>query len=231
MARQLSALPISYTNLKPVLSKAKDIFDFELEGTCSICAEDLPHDHGVYALCPHLDCTAVSHVTCLARAWLADADPNSDTLLPEKGICASCGHESLWIDLAKEITLRLRGPNEIAKILKEKRKKKDAEDTKSSKGPNAKGKAKKPALAPATAKGVASIVAASTLPSSSDDDSLSDVDIASDIDIDIDMLSNNSSDAEDPQEENETSAVKMRKRIAAVIADSKCDEDDVVMVE
>jgi structure-specific endonuclease subunit SLX1 len=48
-------------------------------------------------------------------------EEEEDSLLPIKGKCPSCKSELRWIDIAKELSLRLRGQKEVQKLLKGKR--------------------------------------------------------------------------------------------------------------
>jgi structure-specific endonuclease subunit SLX1 len=111
-------LGIDYTSQKPHVEKAKNLVDFEQEGPCAVCHSDLEHDSGIYAICPTPGCEAVSHMLCLSKHFL---EGEEDFLLPIKGNCPSCKTELRWIDIAKELSLRLRGQKEVEKLLKGKR--------------------------------------------------------------------------------------------------------------
>lgn len=172
MTRQLSALQVDYAHMKDVVSKSKEIFDFENEGDCAVCGSRIEHHGGLTALCPGESCKAVSHVTCLSQKWLREAD-EEDAIVPDRGKCPTCGHESSWIEIMKETSLRERGQKEIEKILKEKRVKKvkePKEKASKSKGKSAAGKT--------TVNGIADL-AASQMDS---DDSLSSDSELSDLD-------------------------------------------------
>jgi structure-specific endonuclease subunit SLX1 len=114
----IQALGIDYANQKPHVEKAKDIVDFEQEGSCAVCHSELEHDSGIYTICPTPSCEAVSHIVCLSKHFLKGEE---DSLLPIKGKCPSCKTELRWIDIAKELSLRLRGQKEVEKLLKGKR--------------------------------------------------------------------------------------------------------------
>lgn len=108
-------LVIDYSNQKSYVEKAKNIFDFEQEGSCTLCKKSLKQNEGIYTVCPNLACNSVTHMTCLSRHFL---NGNDDLLIPIKGICPACHSETRWIDFAKELSLRLRGQKEIANLLK-----------------------------------------------------------------------------------------------------------------
>lgn len=121
---QIGKLPVDYALLKTHVEKSKSVFDFEREGSCTVCSEDLEHDQGVYAICPAADCEAVSHLTCLSRHFLADEVQTSDAedlLVPISGLCPSCGAALKWVDLVKELSLRMRGQKEVERLLKKPR--------------------------------------------------------------------------------------------------------------
>ncbi|RKF61797.1 Structure-specific endonuclease subunit slx1 [Erysiphe neolycopersici] len=108
-------LVIDYSNQKSYVEKSKNIFDFEQEGSCTICKISLKQNKGIYTVCPNLACNSVTHMTCLSKHFL---NGNDDLLIPIKGICPACHTETRWIDFAKELSLRLRGQKEIANLLK-----------------------------------------------------------------------------------------------------------------
>jgi structure-specific endonuclease subunit SLX1 len=131
----ITTLPLTYAPHKQHVEKSKAIIDFEREGSCSICSQDLIHDGGIYAICPHPSCESVSHLTCLSKSFLEaesgqrsssgeprnmDQDP---ALVPVAGKCKSCHGTIKWVDVGKEVTLRLRGAKEVENLLKEPRKK------------------------------------------------------------------------------------------------------------
>lgn len=114
----IGALDIDYKNNKPHVQKGKNIIDFEREGSCAICLADLEHDSGIYTICSNPDCEAVTHMTCLSKHFLKDEE---DSLVPIKGTCPICETETKWVDIVKELTLRMRGQKEVEKLLKKKR--------------------------------------------------------------------------------------------------------------
>ena len=111
----IAKLEIEYSNLKPYVEKAKGVVDLKREGTCAVCLEGLEHDAGIYAICPNQECEAVTHMTCLSKHFLKD---EGDVLIPVKGTCPMCKAELQWVDIVSELSLRLRGQNEVEKLLK-----------------------------------------------------------------------------------------------------------------
>lgn len=118
----IGALDLSYETCKAHVEKGKEVVDFEREGACTLCKDDLEHNAGIYAICPSPGCESVTHLTCLGKHFVEDAD----SVLPIKGNCPSCKTELRWADIVKEATLRLRGQKEVEKLLKVKRARKGA---------------------------------------------------------------------------------------------------------
>jgi len=114
----IAALDIDFTQNKEHVMKAKELFDFEQEGSCAICTKDLEHDGGIYATCPSSGCESVTHLTCLSKHFLQNAE---GLLVPINGTCPSCETELRWVDVVKELTLRMRDQKEVNKLLKVKR--------------------------------------------------------------------------------------------------------------
>ncbi|KAI9047222.1 hypothetical protein LZ554_008676 [Drepanopeziza brunnea f. sp. 'monogermtubi'] len=117
----VEALDVEYEDVKQQVEKGKSVIDFEREGSCALCKEELEHEGGVYAICPSRDCEAVSHLTCLSRHFLGGRDEEDEVLLPIKGTCPSCKEDLKWADVVKELTLRMRGQKEVEKLLRVKR--------------------------------------------------------------------------------------------------------------
>lgn len=117
----IAALGVDYADIKSQVEKGKDIVEFEREGVCAICHKDLEHDGGIYTICPSAGCESVTHITCLSKHFLKG---DKEALVPILGECPSCKAEVRWIDVVKELSLRLRGQKEVEKLLKVKRVKK-----------------------------------------------------------------------------------------------------------
>lgn len=113
----IEALDIDYKTNKSHVEKGKNVIAFEREGSCAMCLADLEHGSGIYTICSNPDCEAVTHITCLSKHFLTDEE---ESLIPIKGTCPSCETETKWIDIVKELTLRMRGQKEVEKLLKTK---------------------------------------------------------------------------------------------------------------
>ena len=114
----IAKIAVDYAQEKDYVKKAKEIVGFEREGACSVCENELEHDAGIYTICPNPGCEAVTHMTCLSKHFLKD---DSESLIPIDGCCPSCKTELRWVDVMKELSLRMRGQKEVEKLLKAKR--------------------------------------------------------------------------------------------------------------
>jgi len=124
----VTALSVDYASQKPHVEKAKEIFDFELEGACTLCHKDMAHDAGVYTICPNPSCKSVTHLSCLSNHYLKGSP---EALVPITGLCPGCNSELKWVDVVKELTLRMRGEKDLEKLLKVKKPRKKKATTSS----------------------------------------------------------------------------------------------------
>ncbi|KAI0995487.1 Structure-specific endonuclease subunit [Podosphaera aphanis] len=115
----IDRLSIDYSNQKAQIEKAKTIIDFEQERSCPICRVDLEHGQGIYTICPNSECKTVTHMTCLSNYFLQN---DEESMLPVEGSCPICHHKTRWVDIVKELSLRIRGEKEMKKLLKGKKK-------------------------------------------------------------------------------------------------------------
>ena len=118
------ALPVDYAPMKEYVAKTRSIFEFEREGACVVCGEDLPPGEGLYAVCSGSGCEAVGHLSCWSRHILGKEGEGDGAILPVCGNCPKCKGEVRWGDMMKELSLRVRGPKEVEKLLKEPQKRK-----------------------------------------------------------------------------------------------------------
>ncbi|KAI1442975.1 hypothetical protein F5Y02DRAFT_228782 [Annulohypoxylon stygium] len=118
----IHALPLDYTPMKEYVAKTKSIYDFEREGDCVVCRERLKPGEGLYATCSNVGCEGTGHVSCWSRHML-EKEAGED-IIPISGHCPQCGGQVAWIDLMKEMSLRVRGTKEVDKLLKKPRRRK-----------------------------------------------------------------------------------------------------------
>ena len=98
-----------------------EVVSFEREGVCSVCHKDLEHDAGIYTICPNPGCETVTHMTCLSKHFLKG---EADSMVPITGTCPSCKAKLRWVDVVKELSLRMRGQKQVENLLRTKRSRK-----------------------------------------------------------------------------------------------------------
>lgn len=121
----IHALPLDYEPIKEYVAKSHEIFEFEREGDCVVCHGALEVGNGLHAVCTNAGCEGVGHLECWSKHLLTSDNPQSGSemsVLPIQGNCPKCGSEVQWVDMMKELTLRMRGGKEVDKLLKVKRK-------------------------------------------------------------------------------------------------------------
>ncbi|KAH6626497.1 structure-specific endonuclease subunit SLX1 [Chaetomium sp. MPI-SDFR-AT-0129] len=117
----IHALPLDYKPMKEYVAKGRDIFEFERQGRCVVCHEEMKTGEGLQALCTNEGCDGVGHITCWGRHFLRTSG-ETDEVVPIQGRCPKCKGEVQWGEMMRELTLRLRGGEEVEKLLKEKKK-------------------------------------------------------------------------------------------------------------
>ncbi|KAI5857436.1 hypothetical protein GGS23DRAFT_587376 [Durotheca rogersii] len=120
----IHALPLDYAPMKDYVAKTQSLYDFEREGDCVVCGEHLEPGGGLYATCPNAGCEGTGHVTCWSRHMLGREAEKQ--ILPISGHCPECKGPVVWGDLMREMSLRIRDPKEIDKLLRKKPRKKRA---------------------------------------------------------------------------------------------------------
>lgn len=116
----IHALPLDHYPLATYLEKGRNVIDFEREGSCVVCHQQLDHEKGLYPICSNGTCEGVGHLDCWSRHLLhqQDEESNADVILPMEGRCPKCDGAVRWVDMMKELTLRTRGQKDVDKILK-----------------------------------------------------------------------------------------------------------------
>ncbi len=112
----IHALALDYTPIKDYVQKAQDVVSFEREGKCVHCDDELTSREGLHAMCPNAECQAMGHLGCWSKHALA-GEGESDAVIPSTCRCPSCGGEVRWGDMMKELTLRVRGEEDIQRLL------------------------------------------------------------------------------------------------------------------
>lgn len=117
--RGIHALPLDYSPIKPYVEKAHNVVSFEQEGNCVHCHQELESAKGLHPMCPNDGCKAMGHLDCWSKHALIGEDDGA--LIPERCACPSCGGKVRWGDMIKELSLRIRSPKDVEKLLKKKR--------------------------------------------------------------------------------------------------------------
>jgi structure-specific endonuclease subunit SLX1 len=112
----IHALALDYTPIKEYVQKAQHVVAFEKEGNCIHCDDELPSKEGLHAMCPNEGCEAMGHLGCWSKHALT-GEGNTDAIIPSNCRCPSCGGEVRWGDMIKELTLRVRGEEEVQRLL------------------------------------------------------------------------------------------------------------------
>lgn len=112
----VEALDVTYSGLKSHIENSISLVAEEGMKQCSVCRNQLDLQNSTVTTCPSQGCKAVSHMACLARS--DSQDPAREALLPKQIQCPQCHMTHQWIDLVRELSLRVRGENDVTKILK-----------------------------------------------------------------------------------------------------------------
>ncbi len=113
----VESVNVGYGGLKNHVEKSLRIFDDREEHFCAICAERLGSPAGTALVCPKEICQTVSHMTCLSKRFL-DEEGVPGSAVPISGSCPQCTSTLQWIDLVKEMSLRMRGKKEMARLMR-----------------------------------------------------------------------------------------------------------------
>lgn len=111
------AVDVGYSKLKDHVKKSLVLLAKGEANSCAICAENIEDQSKTILVCSLATCRAVFHMTCLAQSFL-DKEQHENAVIPISGKCQQCKSELQWVDLVKEMSLRLRGEAEIAKLLR-----------------------------------------------------------------------------------------------------------------
>lgn len=123
----IQALDVGYTSLKQHLQKSQHLFSTDRPNLrCCICHTSVPSSGASTLVCPHDGCSTVSHLQCLTNGFRTPAGVDEDLVIRSPVDCPTCASEVQWIDMVKELTLRMRGEKEIKAIFKPKRARKGA---------------------------------------------------------------------------------------------------------
>lgn len=113
----IESVNVGYGGLKNHVEKSLRVLDDREAQFCAICAVRLGSPAGTALVCPKENCQTVSHMTCLAKRFL-DEEGVPGSTVPISGSCPQCKSTLQWIDLVKEMSLRMRGKEEMARLMR-----------------------------------------------------------------------------------------------------------------
>ena len=112
----VEGLDLTYTPLKGHLEKSKSRLASSQMLRCAVCFDETEPLLQTVLICPQARCSAASHMFCLARSFLKEENTEG-SIIPISGTCPTCRAHSTWIDLVKEMSLRVKGEKEVAVLM------------------------------------------------------------------------------------------------------------------
>lgn len=112
-------MDVGYNGLKQNLEMSQKAFENAHWLHCAICREGLPASGAMSLVCLKEGCNGLTHIECLSATFLKNS--SAETVVPTSGSCPSCGTKLQWVDLVRELSLRMRGEKEIAAVFKKRR--------------------------------------------------------------------------------------------------------------
>lgn len=123
-------IPVAYEDCKPYVEKSMKALQDDPTYACGVCRKSANGLSTMVVICPVESCGTVSHLACLSKRFLFEDDSSEGALIPLEGSCPGCRTNLKWSTLMKELSLRTYGEEDIATMLKPKRKKKaDTQET------------------------------------------------------------------------------------------------------
>lgn len=116
----LEAVDVAYGNLKTHLEKSLFLLAEGEMIKCAVCDKRVDQRKEMVVVCTEDDCRAASHMKCLSSQFLSGQEMK-DPMIPTEGQCPTCKTKIRWVDLMKEMTLRIRGEKEVEKLMKKPR--------------------------------------------------------------------------------------------------------------
>ena len=113
-------IDVGYTYLEGPIKKSTFLLAQGETIKCSVCAKGMGLEKRLSLICPAEGCKAAFHLSCLGVKFLHD-EGASDSIVPTSGRCPECKSEMLWVDLVKEMSLRMGGKEELAVLTKKPR--------------------------------------------------------------------------------------------------------------
>ena len=113
----MEGIDASYQGMKTHVEKSLFLLAEGESVKCAICDIELGEQRSTALVCSVDACTMASHLSCLARTFIEE-DADQSPVLPRAGKCPCCKHDLVWVDLVKDLSLRVRGDKDIAQLMK-----------------------------------------------------------------------------------------------------------------
>ena len=113
----VEGIDVGYNKIANHLEKSLFLLADGERNSCSVCDESIDSKTALVLICPEQECRASSHLNCLAEHFLQE-ETDKSLVLPISGECPHCQSRLRWIDLVKELSLRLCGEAEVARLMK-----------------------------------------------------------------------------------------------------------------
>ena len=114
-------IDVGYSKPKSHLEKSILMLAEDSLIDCGVCRQGMGLAKRVALVCPNDACRSAFHMGCLASSFLQDSI-EENSVVPVSGICPGCQAEVQWIDVLKEMSLRVRGDREVKQIMRKPRK-------------------------------------------------------------------------------------------------------------
>lgn len=119
----VDALDVSYKPLKDRL--AQNLSHLSSDSlSCRVCSSPADPVTTPILVCPCAGCQMTAHLSCLARHFL-QAGKQPESIVPINGPCPQCSSTLNWVDMTRELSLRMRGQDVIQKLSRQRKLKKD----------------------------------------------------------------------------------------------------------
>jgi len=113
----VGSLEIGYRAFKCNLLKSITLLESEQSVECAICHETMKPDRDLILVCSDESCHMTAHLSCLSNHFVS-VENKLDVVLPIDGICPKCKAKLCWVDLLRDLTLRIRGQAEVKLLMK-----------------------------------------------------------------------------------------------------------------
>lgn len=112
----IEGLDVSYSSLQMHVRKSVRLLAEPVTKRCSVCANDLETASSMVVACPADECSAMFHMACITQ------QRSADSILPVSISCPHCRSEHMWVDLVKELSIRVRAGKDLVQLTRVPRK-------------------------------------------------------------------------------------------------------------